>query len=433
MLNQEELKVLQEIAHEKGGKCLSKEYRGSNFKLLWECSLGHRWLSAPCKIKGGRWCHTCAGNIKLTIDEMHKIAKLRGGRCLSTKYTNIDTKLEWECSDGHHWVATPDTIKGGGWCPYCGLRGIRENFCRLILENIFNKNFPKVSPVWLKTKDGNRMELDGYCNDLKLAFEYHGEQHFKNLKFFYRNRGSLQQRITYDKYKRKLCEKIQIKLIEIPYLIEDKDIYQYILAKLKELRVRIPKHNAKNISKINKQYLNSRLKYFYQIASKRGGKCLSSVYLGINHKLRWRCSEGHIWKATPSNVKRYHWCPSCAGCKSYTINKIRELAKLRGGKCLSTEYKGAHGKLKWQCSKGHIWETTPDSIRNGTWCPKCNGNISYTIDEISELAKSCGGKCLSKKYGGAHGKLKWQCSEGHIWETTPNSIRRGTWCLKCRS
>jgi len=56
---------------------------------------------------------------KLNIEEMQKLAKERGGKCLSKKYINNRTKLEWECEKGHIWKATLGTIKRGSWCPIC--------------------------------------------------------------------------------------------------------------------------------------------------------------------------------------------------------------------------------------------------------------------------------------------------------------------------
>jgi len=32
---------------------------------------------------------------------MQQVAKKRGGKCLSEKYVNAKTKLEWECRKGH--------------------------------------------------------------------------------------------------------------------------------------------------------------------------------------------------------------------------------------------------------------------------------------------------------------------------------------------
>ena len=37
-----------------------------------------------------------------------------------------------------------------------------------------------------------------------------------------------------------------------------------------------------------------------------------------------------------------------------------------------------------------------------------------TIKDMQELAKARGGKCLSKKYVNGRVKLKWKCAEGHM-------------------
>ena len=53
-----------------------------------------------------------------------------------------------------------------------------------------------------------------------------------------------------------------------------------------------------------------------KVASDRGGKCLSMVYLEANEKLMWECSEGHKWKATANMVKNDKtWCPTCSRIK----------------------------------------------------------------------------------------------------------------------
>jgi len=57
--------------------------------------------------------------IRLTIEEMHEIAKDKGGRCLSTEYVNNNTNLDWECAEEHQWKATPSNIEAGKWCQIC--------------------------------------------------------------------------------------------------------------------------------------------------------------------------------------------------------------------------------------------------------------------------------------------------------------------------
>jgi hypothetical protein len=116
--------TLCQIAHERGGKCLSKKYINNRTKLFWECAEGHQWEALPMKVSNGSWCPTCfdrrRGDFrKLTIEEMHQIAADRGGRCLSEIYTNTRTKLLWECSKGHTWEAVPSDVKKGTWCPKC--------------------------------------------------------------------------------------------------------------------------------------------------------------------------------------------------------------------------------------------------------------------------------------------------------------------------
>ena len=57
---------------------------------------------------------------KLSIEDMQEIARKRKGKCLSDKYINNKTKLEWKCLNGHKWKAIPESIKSGNrWCPVC--------------------------------------------------------------------------------------------------------------------------------------------------------------------------------------------------------------------------------------------------------------------------------------------------------------------------
>ncbi len=54
-----------------------------------------------------------------TLQDMQLLAKERGGICVSKKYVNGDTKLEWACAHGHRWKVAPKFIAGGTWCPTC--------------------------------------------------------------------------------------------------------------------------------------------------------------------------------------------------------------------------------------------------------------------------------------------------------------------------
>ena len=112
---------MKELAKKRKGECLSDQYDGGKANLIWKCNLGHIWQATPSSIKNrGAWCHECGGSSKLTIEQMQALAKLKGGKCLSTVYVNARTKLLWECDIGHQWFAAPDKIKNAErWCKAC--------------------------------------------------------------------------------------------------------------------------------------------------------------------------------------------------------------------------------------------------------------------------------------------------------------------------
>lgn len=158
------------------------------------------------------------------------------------------------------------------------------------------------------------------------------------------------------------------------------------------------------------------------MAKERGGKCLSTEYINNSTKLEWQCADGHRWKAAPANIRNGTWCPVCGGHLPLTMDDMHMLAKERGGECLSSKYINNATKLEWECAEGHTWKAVPAHIRNGTWCPICIGKIPLTINDMHALAKEHGGRCLSTTYLNQNSKLRWQCSEGHVWRANYSSV-----------
>ncbi len=102
---------MQKIAKRRGGLCLSNQYLNTSTKLKWQCREGHIWEATNDSIQQGHWCPKCSfkkigDSRRLTIEEMQAIAEQRGGKCLSEKYINTDTKLTWQCKEGHSWDGT---------------------------------------------------------------------------------------------------------------------------------------------------------------------------------------------------------------------------------------------------------------------------------------------------------------------------------------
>lgn len=120
---------------------------------------------------------------------------------------------------------------------------LNEENCRNCFEEIFNEKFPKKSNVtWLVNSSGNLMELDGYCKKLKIAFEYHGIQHYKYVKHFH-NESSFEKRMKDDELKRKLCKQRGITLIEIPYTVKKRELRDYIIQECIKYGKKIPRYD----------------------------------------------------------------------------------------------------------------------------------------------------------------------------------------------
>lgn len=107
---------------------------------------------------------------------------------------------------------------------------------------------------------------------------------------------------------------------------------------------------------------------------------------------------------------------------------------------MSTEYRDARTPLVWRCAKGHLWKARVTNIRNaGSWCPECaRQKKKLSIDDMREIAREKGGECLTDEYISEHVKLRWRCREGHEFLLAPNNIRRKpngarkpTWCKIC--
>ena len=98
--------------------------------------------------------------------------------------------------------------------------------------------FPTQRPNWLINEERNRLELDGYNEELKIAFEYQGEQHFSPLhNNFFGGKEALAKRQNHDNIKKELCEKNEVFLLCPDYKMKNKkDFREYILNKLKNTK-----------------------------------------------------------------------------------------------------------------------------------------------------------------------------------------------------
>lgn len=112
----------------------------------------------------------------------------------------------------------------------------KEEMCRSILEKVFGMPFPTIRPKWLRNPSTNRpLELDCYNEQLKLAIEYDGEQHYKHVQVFHNSPDDLGKQIERDSIKTKLCRENGVNLVRVPYWIKPENLENYILSEIKSV------------------------------------------------------------------------------------------------------------------------------------------------------------------------------------------------------
>jgi hypothetical protein len=310
------LNDLHRAAAQHGGKCLSLAYTHIHGKYRWRCAQGHEWVATANSVIRGTWCAICAGvRRENPMQDLAAAARAHGGECLTQEFHGGSHKYRWRCRDGHEWEARGSNILRGVWCPLCQGRG---------------KSIGSLQ----KTAHARGGEF--------LSDEYKG----MNEKYRWR------------------CEKGH----------EWEATASHI-------------QGGTWCPHCSGRVLTNPLAELQRTAKERGGECLSPKYLGATKKHRFRCGGGHEWEAVPSSVRNQGtWCRQCAFEEASSRQRLKnglfilqELARLRGGECLSSEYINGKSKYRWRCADGHEWEASAQKVRTETWCPICSGGIRENL------------------------------------------------------
>lgn len=117
-----------------------------------------------------------------------------------------------------------------------------EPLCRCIIECLTGVSFSSVRPTWLRNPlTGRSLELDGYNEELAIAFEYQGRQHYERVSRFQDTDEKFKMQVFRDEVKKSLCDEHGISLIIIPYTVQREHLPSYIHRKLlmiKEIRAK---------------------------------------------------------------------------------------------------------------------------------------------------------------------------------------------------
>lgn len=115
--------------------------------------------------------------------------------------------------------------------------------CKILEEYLGKKIKTNYRPNFLKNPEtGRNLELDMYDDEMKIAIEYNGEQHYKYPNKFHKSEKEFVNQVYRDEYKKTICEKEGIFLINIPYYIDE-----------------IKKEEIKNLKKLSKKEKNLKI------------------------------------------------------------------------------------------------------------------------------------------------------------------------------
>ncbi len=396
------------------------------------------------------------GNHIYTFDEVREILSKKGVTVLSTKYKRVTDKILVQCINGHIWQSTFSRIKHsqGNGCPKC--RKKNQYLCQEILEVLLNDKFiSDCRPNWLKLTSSHALELDGYCKNKNIAFEYNGMQHYTKLSFMDLNQfKELQKR---DIIKRVAVQSRGIRFIVIPYFL-NKDTLSDKITKIKNILISqgvaftdIP--NGDIEKNIQQGFLRNKHKEELDLLLlKKDITLISGLPISVNDPLNVRCNKcGRVWTTHLSRL-RISGCRICSILatnaqraekhRKYSLKDFQDFVKKRyNGQCLSTIFESVNTPMEWKCSNPDhpTWSAMPSDILRGRWCRECAFEKvvslkKYSLEYFQDFVKEkYNGKCLSMEYKSVNTLMKWKCNnpDHPVWSATPSRILQGSWCREC--
>ena len=104
-----------------------------------------------------------------------------------------------------------------------------ENVMRHSLEALLGMPCPKVRPSFLRNPATNRcLELDAYCEQLKIGCEFQGIQHSQYPNPVHLNKAQFDAQVRRDHLKQALCKEHGVCLIYVPHTVAKDQMAEHL-------------------------------------------------------------------------------------------------------------------------------------------------------------------------------------------------------------
>ena len=442
------IQILKEIAEINGGKIISIKWEGQIKKYEFELNNGIKFTSHYQTILK-RWPQKEDNRFKdnnFFLKEMSDIAISRGGKLLSTMWKTSKDIYDFIDGNGIKFSLSIGSLRNGSWTPNRGL--VSEPICKQVMEHLFGFKFIKTRKVLTKEicKTNLPLELDGYCRELKIAFEYQGyPSHWDN------NHISYEATSKRDLLKKEICKFLGIRLIVIPKMKVNSHswdgnkifqfIFQIVNKSYKDIQANMPNLNIINFkvdySKINHSLdMINKLK---EVAEKNKGRLISTEWKGAHSKYLFQFASGNEFQTSATSIISKGWPKNEIEYLKTNIdrlNELKDIAEKNGGKLISKIWKGVNYLYEFNLSSGEKFKIRIDNIKKG-W-PKDEQKYlkAYLaqkipkqnyLNELKEMAEKNNGKLLSTEWTNNKFKYKFEAENGFIFEMKAEKMRERGW------
>ncbi len=313
-----------EIAAQADGWDPATVTTGSDKRVVWKCSKGHRWETAINYRTNGSGCPYCSRHRVIPgvtdLATMHpEIAAQADGWDAATLAPKSNKSRNWRCENNHVWSSTVANRTLGHGCPLCSGNKVETGVNDLATTN----------PELANQADGWDPTTMSTFSNKRVAWKC--------------ELGHTWAAIINNRSKGRGCPVCSGKKI-------------------------LPGFN--DLATIHPA-----------IATQAVGWDPTLVSAGSHRKALWKCPVGHTWNTTIKHRTSGLNCPYCSGkglLKGFNdlATTHPELAKQAVDWDPTCYQAGSNKKVKWRCYEGHEWIAWINNRSKGVGCPTC-ANYSY--------------------------------------------------------
>jgi len=432
-----DINELQDIAWLMGGECLSRTY-APDVLMNWQCENMHKFRLTADAVLQGKWCPFCKRGDppvednktgshryfsvtsgkprKYTLTDVNKWAAEHGLKCISKKYINATSVMEWECNNGHRFSNRLSSLKNR-------LASLQKRYHdkKVILCTECRLDSRKCTFEGCKERSvGRKYQL---CRE-HLDKWYIERESCKFIYFHHHNMKddpeALSTEFLQDMFGVK-CSRLEK---------EDKELIEKDAEEVRQILADLERDDDRDYGwRRHKKIRNiNDLKSFAEYV---GVEVLDDDYDPHADKpITWKCRKGHVWKRKLKTSKdRYfrhskEFCPGCQGKyrRIQSLQDLKDMAESVDCECLSTGF-DLSKRIEWRCEYGHVWENTYRTARkrlgDGVFCPLCQSGLGkhpvFNMADIKQFAYWFGLEVLSTEYVDGN-DVRWKCKNGHEFD-----------------